>query len=47
MVWREKEGSRIRAALLDELRSLLDIRIIDRMPNARVVNCGVKKGVDR
>ena len=47
MLWREKEKSRIKVVQIDNLRGLLNIRSIDRVPNARVrVLCGVKKRVD-
>ena len=34
MVWKEKEKSRIRAVQIDNLRGLLGIRRMDRVPNA-------------
>ena len=34
MIWREKERSRIRAVQMDNLRGLLDIRRMDKLPNA-------------
>ena len=47
MIWREKEGSRIRAVQMDNLRGLLGIRRMDKVPNARIRQlCGVTKGVD-
>ena len=33
MVWREKERSRIRAVHMNNLRALLGIRRMDRVPN--------------
>ena len=35
-IWREKERSRTSAVQMDSLRGLLDIRRMDRMPNARI-----------
>ena len=47
MLWKEKERSRIRAVHMNNLRGLLSIRRMDRVPNARIRElCGVKKGVD-
>ena len=43
----EKERSRVRAVQIDNLRGLLGIRRMDRVPNGRVWElCGVKKGLD-
>ena len=43
----KKERSRIRAVQLDNLRRLLGISRIYRVPNARIRElCGVKKGLD-
>ena len=44
----EREGrSRIRAVQIDNLRGLLVIRRMDRVPNARIrAFCGVKNGLD-
>ena len=36
MLWKEKERSRIRAVQMDNLRGLLGIRRMDRVPNARI-----------
>ena len=36
MLWKENERSRIRAVQTDNLRVLLGIRRIDRVPNARI-----------
>ena len=36
MVWREKERSRIRAVQIDNLRGMLGVRRMDRMPDARI-----------
>ena len=36
MLWREKEISRIRAVQMDNLRGLLSIRRMDRVPNRAV-----------
>ena len=47
MLWLEKERFRIRAVQMDNLRGLLGIRRMDRVPNARIRElCGVTKGVD-
>ena len=47
MLWKEKKRSRIRAVQMDNLRGLLGIRRIDRVPNAQIRElCGVKKGLD-
>ena len=47
MLWKEKKRSRIRVIQMDNLRSLLGIRRMDRVPNARIRElCGVTKGVD-
>ena len=44
MIWREKERSGIRAVQMNNLRSLLGIRRMDRVPNARIRHlCGVTK----
>ena len=46
MIWREKERSRIKAVQMDNLRGLLGIRRIDKVPNARIWHlCGMTKGV--
>ena len=36
MLWKEKDRSRIRAVQMDNLRGLLVIRRMDRIPNARI-----------
>ena len=36
MLWREKKRSRVRAVQMDNLRGLLGIRRMDRLPNARI-----------
>ena len=47
MLWREKERSRIRAVQMDNLRSLLGIRRMDRVLNTQIRKlCRVAKGVD-
>ena len=47
ILWKEKERSRVRFVQMDNLRGLLDIRRIERIPNARIRGvCGVKKGLD-
>ena len=46
MIWREKERSRIFSLQMDNLRGLLGIMIMDKVPNARIRQlCGVTKGV--
>ena len=39
MLWKEKERSRIRFVHMDNLRELLGIRRMDRVPNARKGGC--------
>ena len=47
MIWKEEERSRIRAVQMDKIRSLLGIRRMDRVPNARIRElCGMAKGVN-
>ena len=47
MLWKEKDRSRIMAVQLDNLRGLLGIRRMDRVPNARIrESCGLRKGID-
>ena len=47
MIWREKERSRVRAVLMNNLRGLLGIRRMDKVPNARIKELsGVAKCVD-
>ena len=47
MLWKEKEGSRVRAVQMDNFRGLLGIRRMDRVPNAWIRELyGVKKGLD-
>ena len=47
MIWREKERSRIRTVHMDNLRGLLGIRRIDKVPNVRIKELfGVTKVVD-
>ena len=47
MIWKEKEGCRIRAVQMDNLRGLLDIKM-DEVPNAQIRElCRVTKGVDK
>ena len=44
MLWKEKERSRIRVVQMDNLRGLLGIRRMDRVPYARIRElCGVAK----
>ena len=45
---KEKERSRIRAVQMDNLRGLLGIRRVDKVPKARTRKlCGVTKGLMR
>ena len=47
MIWKEKERSRFRVVQIENLRGLLGIRRMDKVPNARVRElCGVTEGVD-
>ena len=47
MLWKEKERSRVRAVQMDNLRGLLGVRRMDKVPNALIRElCGVKKGLD-
>ena len=47
MLWREKEKSRVRAVQMDNLRGLLDIRRMDRVPNAWIRELyGLRKGLN-
>ena len=47
MIWREKERSRIKAVKIDNLRGLLGIRRMYKVPNARIRQlCGMTKGVN-
>ena len=47
MLWKEKERSMIRAVQMNNLRGLLGMRRMDRVPNARKrESCGVTKRVD-
>ena len=47
MLWKEKERCRVRTLQMDNLRELLGIRTIDRVPNARIRElCGVMKDLD-
>ena len=48
MLWEKKERSRIKVVQLDNLRGLLGIRRMDRVPNAQIRElCGVLKGLMR
>ena len=48
MIGREKERSRIWAVQMDNLRGLLGIRRMDKVPNKRIRRlCGVTKGMDK
>ena len=47
MLCKEKEISRVRTVQMDNLRGLLNIRRMDRVPNALTRElCGMKKGLD-
>ena len=47
MLWKEKERSRISVVQMDNLRDLLGIKRMDKVPNVWVRElCKVKKGVD-
>ena len=47
MLWKEKEISSIRVVHMDNLRGLLGIRRMNKVPNARIRDlCGVTKGID-
>ena len=47
MIWREKEGSRVRAVQIDNLRGLLGIRKLHKVPNTRITEfCGMTKGIN-
>ena len=47
MLWKEKERSRITVVQMVNVRGLLGIRRMDRVPNAGIRElCGVKKGLD-
>ena len=47
MLWKEKERSRIRVEQMDNLRVLLGIRKMNRVPNPQIRKlCGMTKGVD-
>ena len=46
MLWKKKERSRVRAVQMDNLRGFLGIRMMDKVPNARIRElCGVTKGL--
>ena len=45
VIWKEKERSKIRTGQIDNLRGLLGIRRMDKVPKARIRElCGVMKG---
>ena len=47
MLWKKKERFRVSAVKMDNLRGLLGIRRMDRVPNSRIRElCGVRKGLD-
>ena len=47
MIWREKERFRIKTVQMDNLRGLLGIRGMDKVPNAGIRQlCRVRKDVD-
>ena len=46
MIWCEKERSRIRAVQMGNLRGMLGIRKMNKVPNTRIRQlCRMKKGV--
>ena len=48
VIWREKERTRISAVQMGNLRGLLGIRRMNKVPNARIRQlCGMMKGVDK
>ena len=47
MLCREKDRSRVMTLQMDNLRGLMGIMRMDRVPNARIRElCGVRKGLD-
>ena len=47
VIWRKKERSKIWALHMENLRGLLGIMRMDKVPNARIRKlCGVMKGAD-
>ena len=47
VIWKGKEKSRIKDVQIDNLKGLLGIRRMDKVPNARKRElCGVTKGVE-
>ena len=36
VIWRDKEKSRVRAVQMENFRGLLDIRRMDKIPNAQI-----------
>ena len=47
MIWKKKERSGIRDPQMDNLRGLLVVRRMDKIPNERIRElCGTVKGVD-
>ena len=47
MLWKEKDRSRIRAVQVENLRGLIGIWMMDKLPNARIRElCGVTKRVE-
>ena len=48
MIWKEEEMSKIRVVQMDNLRGLLGIRRMDRVPNTRIRElCIVMNGMDK
>ena len=48
MLWKEKDRSKITAVQMNNLRGLLGIRKMDRVPKARIRElCGVTKDLDK
>ena len=47
VIWEEKERSRIKTVQIDNLRGLLGVRRMDKVPNVRIREfCGVSKRTD-
>ena len=48
LIWREKKRSRIMAVQMDNLRGLLGIRRMAKVPNVQIRKmCRVRNGVDK
>ena len=47
IIWKEKERSRIKAVQMDNLRGLLGIRKMSKIPNVQIMElCRLTKGVN-